>query len=180
MKKSLKIIGFVFLVSTVAYLIYAYHPEQDKSVYVKEYSYPDSKFVNINGVETHYRIVGSGPNLVLLHGWGGNVHHFDSIVPVLSEHFRVIVVDCIGHGLTDADPNNNYSNENNILFLENFFKAIQLQKFSIAGNSTGGYWGLLFAKKHPDQVEKLVLLNSRGGDCAEPEETTMTVFNPED
>lgn len=43
-------------------------------------------------------ITGAGPPLILLHGWGLNVRVWDSILPELTDRFRVIAVDLPGHG----------------------------------------------------------------------------------
>lgn len=180
MKKILKLTGISISIALLAYIIYAYHPEQDKAFAMQKYSYPDSHFITINNVEIHYRIVGNGPDLVLLHGWGGNMRHFDSIVPALTKHYRVILIDCLGQGLTDPEPENNYSNERNMSFIEDIFDTLKLSHFSIAGNSTGAYWAMLYAKKYPQKTDKLILINPRGGDCDKPEKTTANSFNPED
>lgn len=66
-------------------------------------------FTTVGGRSVHYRVDGppSGPPLVLLHGFGGSLHWFDRLVPLL-DGCRVVRVDLLGHGMTggpaaDAD-----------------------------------------------------------------------------
>lgn len=170
-KMKVRYILLSLLLLLAAGLIAIYHPEQPLSDFKAKYEYPDSRYVEVNGVNVHYRICGQGPNLVLLHGTGANIHFFDSITGPLSKHFRVISLDELGHGLTGPDPKLDYSKENYLRFFEVFFQKTGLDSMSIAGNSTGGYFAMLYALHHPDKVQHIVLLDSRGGNCPQEEKT---------
>ena len=162
---------------SVLLVVYSYHPEVNLEVMKKKYQYSDSKYVNVNGLWVHYYEKGAGDTLLLLHGNGGNIHHFDEITEALSQHFKVISLDYLGHGLTGADPALDYSNQNMLGFLEDFFDTLNLGKVHIAGNSMGGYWAMLYAQEHPENIEKIVLLDAYGGIC--PDSDYGTHFMPE-
>jgi len=53
--------------------------------------------VNANGVDIHYRDVGEGFPIVLIHGYTGNSRNWALTAPALAEHFRVTSVDLRGH-----------------------------------------------------------------------------------
>jgi hypothetical protein len=71
------------------------------------------KFVNIGGVNTHYRLEGSGPLVVLVHGLGGSSHAFEYIAKTVAaggengEGHTVLSFDYFGRGFTDATSENN-------------------------------------------------------------------------
>ena len=158
-------LSFVLPLIAVLFVVYSYHPEVDLEEMKAKYQYPESKYVNVNGLWVHYYEKGEGDTLLLLHGNGGNIHHFDEITEALSQYFKVIVLDYLGHGLTGPDPALDYSNKNMLLFLEGFFDTLNLGRVHIAGNSMGGYWAMLYAQKHPENIEKIVLLDAYGGIC---------------
>jgi len=162
---------------SVLLVVYSYHPEVNLEVMKKKHQYSDSKYVNVNGLWVHYYEKGAGDTLLLLHGNGGNIHHFDEITEALSQHFKVISLDYLGHGLTGADPALDYSNQNMLAFLEDFFDTLNLGKVHIAGNSMGGYWAMLYAQEHPENIEKIVLLDAYGGIC--PDTDYSAHFMPE-
>lgn len=57
----------------------------------------------IDGRTIHYTDAGAGaPPLLLVHGYGGNLHHFDAQVPALQQAHRVVAVDRSGHGQSDT------------------------------------------------------------------------------
>ena len=189
MATTLRSFGYLLTIIIVGLFFVAkinYYPEAPRSAFLAAYTYPDSQFVQINGMRVHYVIRGEGENLVLLHGQGGNIHHFDAMFPELIAGYRVISLDYIGHGLTGPDPNLDYSNGNFIEFFESFFNALNLEKMHLVGNSMGGYWAMLYAAKHPHRVQSLSLLNSFGGEAAKTfdhcqnVEPSNTAFNPED
>ena len=103
-----------------------------------------------------YKEKGSGPLLVLLHGYGGSMQHWEPIAEALSAHYRVIVPN-LSHIYMSSDK----------LFFTVQIEAIAKfirdtfpgQRASIAGLSYGGAmcWGL--ASQHPQLIEKTILIN---------------------
>lgn len=63
-----------------------------------------SRFVLAGLSRWHVQVLGSGPDLLLLHGAGGATHSFRDLAPSLAETFRVIVPDLPGHGFTEVPP----------------------------------------------------------------------------
>lgn len=63
---------------------------------------PQGQIVSIDGRDVHIVVRGAGPDLVLIHGAGGNAQDFTyDFVDLLTDHFRVFAVDRPGHGYSD-------------------------------------------------------------------------------
>jgi len=122
--------------------------------------------VNINGCNIYYEINGQGDPLVLIMGLRRNVEWWYRQLPVLAQHFQVIVFDNRGAGRSDK-PVMEYSMR---LFAEDtagLLDALGLKRAGILGYSMGGYIAQELALNHPAKVEKMILASTGcGGDRA--------------
>ena len=57
----------------------------------------------VNGVQLYYAEYGQGQPVILLHGGLANSDHWGNLIPALSPHYRVIVMDSRGHGRSTRD-----------------------------------------------------------------------------
>ncbi len=60
-----------------------------------------SQFVNSAGYRWHVQVLGSGPEILLIHGTGASTHSWAKLVTLLTKHFKVISIDLPGHGFTE-------------------------------------------------------------------------------
>ena len=67
----------------------------------------------------NYNITGSGPPIILLHGWGTNYHTFDYLVKTLQDRYTIFQIDLPGFGISD-EPKYVYSLDNYVHFLKTF------------------------------------------------------------
>ncbi len=95
---------------------------------------------------------GSGPNLVLLHGWGMNGSVWSELAATLAQHFRLHCVDLPGHGASPAGA------PCALDALADLLAAALPRRVAVCGWSFGGQVALNWALRKPDQVERLVLL----------------------
>lgn len=111
-------------------------------------------------VKLHYQQVGTGPDLVMVHGITGNlaVWHLH-IVPALSEHFRVVTYDLRGHGYSDTPPSG-YSPDDMAEDLRGLMDALELDRPVIAGHSYGADIALYFAARFPDRVREVIAIEA--------------------
>lgn len=129
----------------------------------QHYTDATSRFVQVDGLNMHYRDEGEGPVLILLHGVASSLHTWDGWVERLKPHYRLIRLDLPGHGLTGPDPQRErYDTDYMVSKLEGFLQRLNLQKVSLAGNSLGGYISWNYAVQHPQRVDKLILLDAAG------------------
>ena len=106
--------------------------------------------------ELYVEINGSGPDLVLLHGWGLNVRVWDGLVAELRDRFRIIAVDLPGHGKSHWTPGRNTPAEQAWL-LHSTLTPIS-NRYSLLGWSLGGQIALDLAAAMPAQIDKLILV----------------------
>lgn len=128
-------------------------------MYVNE----DSKFLEVEDMKIHYRDVGEGPVVILVHGLFSSLQTWDGWTDELRGHFRVITLDLPGFGLTGAPEDMDKYTEDYIVHkFSKFVDFMDLDKVSIAGNSFGAYIAARYAAANPDRVERLILLDPVG------------------
>lgn len=120
---------------------------------------PESRFIEIAGVPVHYTDQGKGPVVVLLHGSYLDLTSWDDWVADLARDHRVIRMDRIRFGLTGHFPDRapDYAAEQ--LVLDGLVDALKLDRFALAGSSSGGIVAAQYADRHPDKVSRLILMN---------------------
>ncbi|MBN1366141.1 MAG: alpha/beta hydrolase [Syntrophaceae bacterium] len=128
-----------------------------------KYADAQSQILQIDDINIHYKDEGQGPVLILLHGVCSSLHTWDGWAERLKGHYRVLRVDLVGFGLTGPAPDASfYQIDNAVNFFERVVNEMKLEKFYIAGNSLGGYIAWKYTLKHPEKVEKLILVDSVG------------------
>ena len=165
-KRSFYKIGFYgWFILSMLVLIYCgfnYYSNIPLADLKKQYTYEDSKMMNIVGMNVHYRVTGSGEPLVLLHGTGSSLHTWDEWTNQLSNQYQVISLDLPGFGLTGKHFANDYSIKAYTDFLDIFLDKLGVTHINLAGNSLGGHIAWQYAVDHSNRVKKLILLNSSG------------------
>ena len=114
--------------------------------------------VQAGAVKLHVAEAGSGPPLLLLHGWPQHWWCWREVLPKLAEQYRVIVPDLRGWGWSEAPPGD-YAKPtfaNDILAL---IDAEGLDQVKIVGHDWGAYTAFLLALEHPDRIERMVTLD---------------------
>src|SRR5882757_5867098 len=106
--------------------------------------------------ELYIEINGSGPDLVLLHGWGLNIRVWDGLVQELGDRFRMIAVDLPGHGRSAWGAGGGTPAEQ--AWLIHTTLASVSNRYSLLGWSLGGQIALDLAAAMPGQIDKLVLV----------------------
>jgi pimeloyl-ACP methyl ester carboxylesterase len=124
------------------------------------------KCVVANGIRTNYLESGSGPPLILIHGSGPGVTAFanwNHVIPALAEHFQVFAPDMVGFGYTETpDHITDFTLDIWVDHIIGFLDALGVERASFIGNSYGGALSLATAARHPDRVERFVLMGAAG------------------
>ena len=132
--------------------------EELKSLYANE----SSKFIEVDGMQVHYRDEGRGMPIVLIHGTAASLHTWDDWTNTLKENYRVIRLDIPAFGLTGPHPEHDYQIKTYSDVLGKFLEKLSLDSMYLAGNSLGGEIAWYHAAKYPTKVKKLVLLDPAG------------------
>jgi len=128
---------------------------------------PMGQFINVNGRQVHAVVAGSGPDVVLIHGAGGNTREFTfAFMDRLTDRYRVIVFDRPGLGYTDRvseafEGTFNTSAESpaqQAAMLQAAAEQLGADKPIVLGHSYGGSVALAWALNYPDNVAGVVNL----------------------
>ena len=116
--------------------------------------------LEVNGIKFHYWTTGEGPDMILIHGLGGNlaIWHL-KLVPLLRKNFRVTTYDLRGHGKTGM-PLTGYTTADMVCDLKGLLDGIGIEQAHLIGHSLGADIALHFALRHPERVQKLVLMEA--------------------
>lgn len=108
-------------------------------------------------MKLHYRELGSGQPMVILHGLFGFSDNWQTHAKRLAEYFRVILVDLRNHGHSEWSDDFSYSLM--AADLKELCEDLNLASIVLMGHSMGGKTAMLFAQQHPDLVEKLIVVD---------------------
>lgn len=117
------------------------------------------------GIQTNYHDLGRGEPVLLIHGSGPGVSAWANwrlSLAALSQHFRVIAPDMVGFGFSERPADYHYNMDNWVAQALGLLDALHISKASVVGNSFGGALALALAIRHPERVNKLVLMGSVG------------------
>ena len=113
----------------------------------------------VNNHSVNYSVLGSGPALVLLHGFLESMAIWDDFANALSKTNKVITIDLPGFGKTEVFSDN-HSMEMMADTVEAVLETENIKHCLLAGHSMGGYVSLAFAKKYGHRLKGLVLFHS--------------------
>src|SRR5664279_3801723 len=118
-----------------------------------------SKTLEVNGVKLHYRIAGTGPALILLHGYAETSLMWKPIMPRLAEKFTVIAPDLPGIGDSDV-PAQGLDMKSAAISIHELAKALGVKSARVAGHDIGLMVAYAYAAQFPAEVTKLVLMDA--------------------
>jgi len=115
----------------------------------------------LHGHRVIYRVAGSGPPVVLIHGMVNSSRHWESVALRLAEHHTVIAPDLIGHG-DSATPRGDYSLGAHAAVIRDLLATIGVDRATLVGHSLGGGVAMIFFYHFPQRTERMVLVSSGG------------------
>ncbi len=124
------------------------------------YGNNNGKRIKVNEGEIYYETYGKGSPLFLLHGNNEQINSFREQIGFLSKNFKVIALDTRGQGNSVNHKVSPYTYEQFAEDLSTVMDALSIKKASLLGWSDGGNTALIFALKHPEKVDKMVLMGA--------------------
>ncbi len=117
-------------------------------------------FLEVNGTRLHHEVAGTGPALLLLHGWGTSGRVWSSCLPELVRDHRVVTIDWRGCGRSDHPAEGNTIAQ----ITADLVAVIETLKIkpTVVGSSIGGVFATELALARPDLVEHVVAVDSPG------------------
>ena len=126
-----------------------------------------SRYIDTGFLRQHAVIGGSGPPLLLVHGWPQNWYAWRLVMPALARDFEVIAPDQRGIGLTDK-PKDGYDPGTIADDLVALMDALGHKRFALVGTDTGLPIAYALASDHAERVERVVLAEVPGPPGATP------------
>ena len=120
-----------------------------------------STFVNSSSQTAAYLDIGSGPPLLLLHGFFGEKNCWLPLIELLQSQFRCISLDMLGFG-ESSKPQIQYDVAVEVAFVRQVVEQLNIEPCGIIGHSFGGWVASAYALKYPNSVSSLVLAAPAG------------------
>lgn len=121
----------------------------------------EHRILDVDGRPVRCAVAGTGPPVVLLHGWGARIESWGLVPAILAERFTVVAVDLPGFGETPLGERpwgvTDYAD-----FVERLLETLRLGPVTLVGHSHGGRVSIALAARHPTLIGKLVLVDSAG------------------
>ena len=164
------VIILVLLVVLVGPLIMPI-PPLPEPIAIADLADADSHFIEVDSIQVHYKIAGSGePVLVLLHGFGSSTYTWHKVMDSLAAQGTVIAFDRPAFGLTERPMPGEWSGENpysdafQMQLTIGVMDALSMEKAVLVGHSAGGSIALQTALAYPERVSGLVLVDAAIGE----------------
>jgi pimeloyl-ACP methyl ester carboxylesterase len=122
---------------------------------------PTLQYRTIHGYRRAFRVAGTGPAILLIHGIGDNSTTWDTVQSKLAQRFTVIAPDLLGHGKSDK-PRADYSVAAYANGMRDLLSVLDIEQVTVVGHSLGGGVAMQFAYQFPQLVERLILVGAGG------------------
>jgi len=113
-----------------------------------------------DGLTLGYRDAGSGPPVLLLHGWPTSSFLWREVMPPIAESNRVIAIDLPAFGASDKPVDAAYDFAYFEAAIDGFLDALEIERVAIAVHDLGGPIGVHWALARQERVSGLALLNT--------------------
>jgi pimeloyl-ACP methyl ester carboxylesterase len=120
--------------------------------------------INRDGVDIYYEAHGSGPTLLLTHGYSSTSAMWQGQIEALSRHHKLVLWDMRGHGQSDypEDPAA-YSEALTVADMAALLDEVGADTAIVGGLSLGGYMSLAFYRAYPQRVRALLIIDTGPG-----------------
>ncbi|HEY1749016.1 MAG TPA: alpha/beta fold hydrolase [Xanthobacteraceae bacterium] len=117
------------------------------------------KLIDTGLVKANVKVQGTGPPILLIHGFAAAIDWWDAIAAVLAADHRLIMIDLIGHGGTGA-PLSDYSIERQAAIAGKVLDNLGVDRVAVIGHSMGGDVATALTQHRPDRIDHLILIDS--------------------
>lgn len=114
--------------------------------------------VDVDGLSIHVAETGSGPPVLLLHGWPQHWYAWRRVAPILALDHRVICPDLRGFGWSDAPPGA-YDKATLAQDIIGLLDALELKRVDLVAHDWGAWIGFILCLTHPERFDHFLALN---------------------
>jgi pimeloyl-ACP methyl ester carboxylesterase len=118
-----------------------------------------SRFADVDGLKLHYLAAGTGPAVILIHGYAETSRMWRPLIPQLATKFTVIAPDLPGIGDSDI-PKDGLDMKNAAIRIHDLVKSLKIQKAEVVGHDIGLMVAYAYAAQFPEETEKLVVMDA--------------------
>ncbi|NEP71342.1 MAG: alpha/beta hydrolase [Okeania sp. SIO1H6] len=119
-----------------------------------------SNFITANSIKIHYVTQGSGPLMLMLHGFPEFWYSWRHQIPEFAQDYKAVALDLRGYNESDKPEDKSaYVMSEFIKDIEGVIKELGYEKCVLVGHDWGGVIAWSFAYAHPEMVEKLIVMN---------------------
>lgn len=120
----------------------------------------EPRFEAIAGRRIRFVRRGSGPAIVLVHGFASSIYTWKDVLPVLARDHDVVALDLPGFGQSECPPDLSFDEYPRVVV--GLLDRLGLTRATVVGNSLGGAVAAVVAAQRPERVERLVLVDAAG------------------
>lgn len=118
------------------------------------------QYVSVGSNDIAYRVIGSGPPLVLIAGWPLNSQTYKHVLPYLTTYFQCVLLDSPGLGDTQWHSKTDFTFSGQAKTVSDFLDKLGIERYYLMAHDTGATISRLMAAEHKERVRGLVLLNT--------------------
>lgn len=119
-------------------------------------------FIDINGAQIYYEVMGEGKAVLLLHGWGACIKSMTSIWSFLKNKYKVYILDFPGESGQSPEPPLPWGVPEYGEMVKEFIDKLQISKPSVIAHSFGGRVAIYLASKYKNLFDKIILTDAAG------------------
>ena len=117
----------------------------------------------LHGYRLHYRIIGTGSPLILIHGFGVSGYVWQRVLPYLAQEYQVFIIDLPGYGRsTYRETRAPWRLREMAPLLAGWLQHMHLSSVHLVGHSMGGAIAIHLAAQNPELVKSLTLIDAAG------------------
>src|SRR5947199_3249721 len=119
-----------------------------------------SRTANIDSVQLHYLLAGSGPAALLLHGYTQTSRMWRPLIPLLADKFTVIAVDLPGIGDSSIPADNKIDMITAAKQIHDLVRSFKIDKVRVVGHDIGLMVAYAYAAQLPSETEKRPVMDA--------------------
>lgn len=120
--------------------------------------------LNRDGVGIYYEVHGSGPAVLLSHGFTLTCRMWDPQIAALKDDYQIILWDMRGHGQSDSPEDQDlYTEELTVADMAALLRHLEVERAVVGGLSLGGYISMAFYMHHPEMTRAIMAFDTGPG-----------------